>query len=102
MIASCAARSTVPDNPHPRSDPKSPQRPACLTDVLAAITLSSTAPKFVSIEIDASANNGSDLTIRRRLLLRVEWIVEDLNRFLRGWAAYFRYGNSADQFDKIN
>ncbi|WP_295697087.1 group II intron maturase-specific domain-containing protein, partial [Lapillicoccus sp.] len=24
-----------------------------------------------------------------------------LNRFLRGWAAYFRYGNSADQFDKI-
>ena len=23
-----------------------------------------------------------------------EWIVEDLNRFLRGWAGYFRYGNS--------
>ena len=21
--------------------------------------------------------------------------MEDLNRFLRGWAAYFRYGNSA-------
>jgi group II intron reverse transcriptase/maturase len=43
-----------------------------------------------------------DLTARRRLLLRVDWIVEDLNRFLRGWAAYFRYGNSADQFNKIN
>ena len=28
-------------------------------------------------------------------------IVEDLNRFLRGWAGYFRYGNSARQFDKI-
>jgi RNA-directed DNA polymerase len=43
-----------------------------------------------------------ELTARRRLLHRVDWIVEDLNRFLRGWAAYFRYGNSADQFDKIN
>jgi group II intron reverse transcriptase/maturase len=43
-----------------------------------------------------------ELTARRRLLHSVEWIVEDVNRFLRGWAAYFRYGNSADQFDKIN
>jgi RNA-directed DNA polymerase len=43
-----------------------------------------------------------DLTARRRLRHSVEWIVEDLNRFLRGWAAYFRYGNSTDQFDKIN
>jgi RNA-directed DNA polymerase len=31
----------------------------------------------------------------------VEWIVEDINRFLRGWAAYFQYGNSARHFDKI-
>jgi group II intron reverse transcriptase/maturase len=43
-----------------------------------------------------------DLTARRRLLLGVDWIVEDLNRFLCGWAGYFRYGNSADQFGKIN
>jgi group II intron reverse transcriptase/maturase len=43
-----------------------------------------------------------ELTARRRLQHSVDWIVEDLNRFLRGWAAYFRYGNSADQFDKIN
>ena len=42
-----------------------------------------------------------DLTARRRLLLSVNWIVEDVNRFLRGWAAYFRYGNSARHFDKI-
>jgi group II intron reverse transcriptase/maturase len=42
-----------------------------------------------------------ELTARRRLLLSVKWIVEDLNRFLRGWAAYFRYGNSARHFDKI-
>lgn len=41
------------------------------------------------------------LTERRRVLLRVEVIVEDLNRFLRGWAAFFKYGNSARHFDKI-
>jgi group II intron reverse transcriptase/maturase len=42
-----------------------------------------------------------ELTERRRALLRVEVIVEDVNYFLRGWAAYFRYGNSARHFDKI-
>ena len=36
-----------------------------------------------------------ELTGRSRLLLPVEAIVEDVNRFLRGWAGYFRYGNSA-------
>ena len=43
-----------------------------------------------------------DLTGRSRLLLAPEWIAEDLNRFLRGWAAYFRFGNSADRFGKIS
>ena len=42
-----------------------------------------------------------ELTGRSRLLLAPEWIAEDLNRFLRGWAAYFRFGNSADRFSKI-
>ena len=42
-----------------------------------------------------------ELTGSRRLLLPVEVIVEDVNRVLRGWAAYFRYGNSARHFDKI-
>jgi len=42
-----------------------------------------------------------ELTDRRRLLLPVEEVVQDVNRFLRGWAGYFRYGNSADSFDKI-
>ena len=28
--------------------------------------------------------------------------MEDLNRFLGGWAAFFRYGNSAARFDKIS
>lgn len=42
-----------------------------------------------------------ELTARSRLLLRVEVIVADVNRFLRGWAGYFRYGNSARHFEKI-
>src|SRR6266702_1131452 len=36
-----------------------------------------------------------EITARERLLLWPELIVEDLNNFLRGWAGYFRYGNSA-------
>jgi hypothetical protein len=42
-----------------------------------------------------------ELTARERLLLPVERVVQDLNGFLRGWAGYFRYGNSARPFDKI-
>ena len=42
-----------------------------------------------------------ELTRRSRLLLPNEVIVEDINRFLRGWAAYFRFGNSAVRFEKI-
>ena len=43
-----------------------------------------------------------ELTRRSRLLLAPEWIVADLNRFLGGWAAHFRHGNSAARFDKIS
>ena len=42
-----------------------------------------------------------ELTERSKLLLPVEVIVATVNRFVRGWAAYFRYGNSARHFDKI-
>ncbi|NEE04797.1 group II intron reverse transcriptase/maturase [Phytoactinopolyspora halotolerans] len=42
-----------------------------------------------------------ELTVRSRLLLPVEWVVGDLNRFLRGWGGYFRYGHSAIRFEKI-
>jgi len=42
------------------------------------------------------------ITDRSRLLLAPEWIVADLNRFLGGWAAHFRHGNSAARFDKIS
>ena len=42
-----------------------------------------------------------ELTDRRRMLLDVHYIVGEVNRFLRGWAGYFRYGNSAVRFEKI-
>jgi RNA-directed DNA polymerase len=43
-----------------------------------------------------------ELTVRSRLLLPVETVVEDLNRYLRGWAGYFRYGHSAVRFTTID
>jgi RNA-directed DNA polymerase len=43
-----------------------------------------------------------EITARARLRVPVEIVVRDLNRFLRGWAGYFRYGNSAQFFDKIS
>jgi len=42
-----------------------------------------------------------ELTARERQRLSVEQVVQEVNRFLRGWAAYFRYGNSARHFDLI-
>jgi group II intron reverse transcriptase/maturase len=41
------------------------------------------------------------LTDSRRLLLSPEVVVGDINMFLRGWAGYFRYGNSHPHFGKI-
>jgi group II intron reverse transcriptase/maturase len=42
-----------------------------------------------------------EITARERLLLPVEDVVQDLNRYLRGWAGYFRHGNSARHFNLI-
>jgi len=42
-----------------------------------------------------------EITDRRRLLFGTETVVQDLNRFLRGWAGYFRYGHSTVRFGKI-
>jgi RNA-directed DNA polymerase len=42
-----------------------------------------------------------ELTGRRRLGLWPELIAEDINMFLRGWAAYFKYGHSAKRLSKI-
>jgi RNA-directed DNA polymerase len=33
-----------------------------------------------------------EITDRRRLLVPVDEVVQDVNRFLRGWSGYFRYG----------
>jgi RNA-directed DNA polymerase len=41
-------------------------------------------------------------TDRRYATLPLEWAVEDLNRALRGWGNYFRYGNSARKFSHID
>jgi len=43
----------------------------------------------------------TELTVRSRLWLPVEEVVKDLNRFLRGWAGYFRCGHSAARFHTI-
>ncbi len=42
-----------------------------------------------------------ELTRRSRLLRPAKWIVQDVNRFLGGWAAFFRFGNAAARFEKI-
>jgi group II intron reverse transcriptase/maturase len=43
-----------------------------------------------------------EITDSKRLRDPVEVIVQELNRFLRGWAGYFRYGNSRRHFTKIS
>jgi RNA-directed DNA polymerase len=42
-----------------------------------------------------------ELTARSRLLLPPEAVAQDINMFLRGWVAYFRYGHSAARLAKI-
>lgn len=51
--------------------------------------------------MQAARDRIRELTSRKRLLLPVEEVVQEVNTFLRGWAGYFRYGNSARPFDKI-
>jgi Group II intron, maturase-specific domain len=41
-------------------------------------------------------------TERRYARLPLEWAVDDLNRVLRGWGNYFRYGNSGRKFAQID
>ena len=43
-----------------------------------------------------------EITDRRRLLLPVEEVAAELNRFLIGWGGYFRRGNSSRHFEKID
>ena len=43
-----------------------------------------------------------ELTTLRRLRYPVEHAVRDVNRFLTGWGAYFRFGHSAEHFGEID
>ncbi len=43
-----------------------------------------------------------ELTPLHRIGLPVSVVVQDLNRFLTGWGAYFRYGNSTRQFKALD
>ena len=43
-----------------------------------------------------------DLTVRSRLLLSLRQVVGEVNRFLLGWASYFRYGNSTGAFSALS
>lgn len=52
--------------------------------------------------MQAARQKISELTDRRLLLLPLEDIVANLNRFLTGWAGYFRRGNSTTQFHKLD
>ena len=46
--------------------------------------------------MQAARDRNQELTSRKLLLF--EEVVEDMNRFMRGWAGYFRYGNLARHF----
>jgi RNA-directed DNA polymerase len=41
-------------------------------------------------------------TDRSRARLPLEWAVENINRSVRGWGSYFRYGNSDRKFSHID
>jgi hypothetical protein len=43
-----------------------------------------------------------EITDRRWLLRPVDEVTQKVNTFLRGWAGYFRYGNTARHFDAIS
>jgi RNA-directed DNA polymerase len=43
-----------------------------------------------------------EITDRRYAAAPTEWVVERLNQTLRGWGAYFRWGNSNRKFNHID
>ena len=63
---------------------------------------------LVSATLAVEAGDGVDTDQgpcrHRQTLRRHTWaiVVANLNHVLRGWAAYFRYGNSASKFDDID
>ena len=43
-----------------------------------------------------------ELTVRQRCCVPMEVLVGEINQVLRGWANFFRYGNSARHFHKVH
>jgi RNA-directed DNA polymerase len=52
--------------------------------------------------VAAARQRVRDLTPLGRLGLPAIMVVQDLNRFLQGWRAYFRYGNSTQQLHALD
>ena len=52
--------------------------------------------------IPANVLENRDRTARRYARLPLEQVVAGLNPVLRGWGGYFRYGNSAAKFSRID
>jgi RNA-directed DNA polymerase len=52
--------------------------------------------------MNAARQRIRDLTPLGRLGLPAIMVVQDINRFLRGWGAYFRDGNSTQQFHALD
>ena len=52
--------------------------------------------------VAAARNRVRDLTPLARIGLPTIVVVQEVNAFLRGWGAYFRYGNSTQQFHQLD
>jgi RNA-directed DNA polymerase len=61
-------------------------------------------PATLAVGPRHGAGPGQDqgATSRRFVGHPIAWVVGNLNRVLRGWGAYFRYGNSARKFAQID
>jgi len=52
--------------------------------------------------MQAARDRVRELTPLQRIGLPISMVVQDLNRFLDGWAAYYRHGNSTQQLDSLD
>jgi group II intron reverse transcriptase/maturase len=52
--------------------------------------------------MQAARDRVRELTPLQRIGLPISMVVQDLNRFLDGWAAYYRHGNSTEQLDSLD
>jgi hypothetical protein len=108
--ATCGVRPRGSEKPPAPSEPSPPrQRPTLLHHRLVRARGRTGAKRFVFLArwpsrraLEHARDRIRELTARSRLLVPLEEVVGSLNRFLQGWAGYFRIGNSARHFDKIS